>query len=173
MLNGIPVTNGVANISLDKTGNVVAFGSNMVKPDQISPAKPLLPKNIAIQSAAASLGIPHYDAVPVTLSYVLQPAPSGTDPNCKWAILTHQFQLRNENASKWVQAHIDVTKLTQGEVLHVVDFVTHASYRALEWQNHDPTWGDGIKVVTDPQDQEASPEGWHTRNGASYEDTQG
>ncbi|KAG8916816.1 hypothetical protein FRC01_002857 [Tulasnella sp. 417] len=162
-------TNGVANISLfNKSGKVVAFGSNMAKP-----AKPLLPKITAIQSAAAPLGITHCDAVPVTLSYVLQPAPSGTDPNRKWAVLTHQFQLRNENASKWVQAHVDATKLTQGKVLHVVDFVAHASYRALGWQTQDPTRGDGIKVITDPQDLEASPEGWHTINGTPYDDTQG
>ncbi|KAG8961045.1 hypothetical protein FRC00_013363, partial [Tulasnella sp. 408] len=81
MLNGIPVTNGVANISFDKTGKVIAFGSNMVKPDQISPATPSFPQSSAIQSAEQALGIAHYDAIPATLAYVMQPAPSGTDPN--------------------------------------------------------------------------------------------
>ncbi|KAG8910590.1 hypothetical protein FRC01_006247 [Tulasnella sp. 417] len=184
LFNGIPVTNGVANVSFDKDGKVAAFGSNMVKPgthgdhgarskarlttgafshaDQISPATPALPETVAIQSAVASLGIPYYDDIPVTLSYVLQPAPSGTDPNRKWAMLTHQFQLRNEDASKWVQAHVDATNPSQGEVIHVVDFVAHASYRALDWSKQDPTWGNGFTMIENPEDKIASPEGWHT-----------
>ncbi|KAG8926566.1 hypothetical protein FRC01_008680 [Tulasnella sp. 417] len=88
-------------------------------------------------------------------------------------MLTHQSQLRNENASKWVQPHVDATKLTQGKVLHVVDFVAHASYHALEWQNQDPTWGGEIKVITDPQGEEAPPDGWQNIKGTQYQDTQG
>ncbi|KAG8916760.1 hypothetical protein FRC01_002885 [Tulasnella sp. 417] len=173
MLNGIPVTNGVANISFDKTGKVVAFGSNMVKPDQISPATPSFPQSSAIQSAVKSLGIAHYDVIPVTLSYVLQPAPSGTDPNRKWAMLTHQFQLRNEDASKWVQAHVDATNPKQGQVIHTVNFVADAAYRALDWKNQDPTWGNGFEMITNPQDNSASPNGWHQIGKTGYKDTQG
>ncbi|KAG9045613.1 hypothetical protein FS837_005999 [Tulasnella sp. UAMH 9824] len=173
MLNGIPVTNGVANISLDREGKVIAFGSSMVKPDQISPATPSFPQSSAIQSAVKALGIDHYNAIPVTLSYVLQPAPSGTDPNRKWAMLTHQFQLRNKDASKWVQAHVDATDPKQGKVIHVVDFVTDAAYRALEWKNQDPTWGDGFTMIQDPALEAASPNGWHRIGGVEYKETQG
>ncbi|KIO20834.1 hypothetical protein M407DRAFT_29547 [Tulasnella calospora MUT 4182] len=172
MLNGIPVTNGVANISFDKTGKVVAFGSNMVKPDQISPATPAFPQSAAIQSAQKALGISHYDAVPVTLSYVLQPAPSGTDPNRKWATLTHQFQLRNADTSKWVQAHVDATNPKQGKVVHVVNFVADAAYNVVEWSQQDPTWS-GFKLLTDPQDTTASPNGWHVDTAGEHTDTRG
>ncbi|KAG8912748.1 hypothetical protein FRC01_004924 [Tulasnella sp. 417] len=171
--NGIPVMNGVANVSFDKNGKVVAFGSNMVKPDQISPATPALPQAMAIQSAIASLGIPYYDEVPATLSYVLLPAPSGTDPNRKWAMLTHQFQLRDLNSAKWVQAHVDATNLKHGDVVQVVDFVAHAAYNALEWSKQDPTQDGGFSLIKDPQDLKASPNGWHKDDKKSYSDTQG
>ncbi|KAG8961260.1 hypothetical protein FRC00_012832 [Tulasnella sp. 408] len=172
LLNGIPVTNGVANISFDKDGKVVAFGSNMVKPDQISPATPAFPQSSAIQSAEKALGIAHYDAIPATLAYVIQPAPSGTDPNRKWAMLTHQFQLRNADSSKWVQAYVDATNPKKGDVLHVVNFVADAAYNVVEWSQQDPTWS-GFKLLKDPQDPAASPNGWHTDSGGSHTDTRG
>ncbi|KAG8937226.1 hypothetical protein FRC00_006966 [Tulasnella sp. 408] len=178
MLNGIPVTNGVANISFDKDGKVVAFGSNMVKPDQISPPTPSFPQSSAIQSAVKALSIDHYAAIPVTLSYVLQPAPSGTDPNRKWAMLTHQFQLRNADSSKWVQAYVDATNPKKGEVVHVVDFVADASYHAIPLNKQDPTWAENgepnaFTMITDPQDMGASPKGWHATSSKSYTDTKG
>ncbi|KAG9045614.1 hypothetical protein FS837_006000 [Tulasnella sp. UAMH 9824] len=202
MLNGIPVTNGVANISFDKTGKVVAFGSNMVKPgtqnpvalaklltdtlgfgvfspaDQISPPTPAFPESSAIQSAQQALGIAHYDPIPATLAYVVQPAPSGTDPNRKWAMLTHQFQLRNADSSKWVEAYVDATNPKQGDVVQVVNFVADASYNALPWNKQDPTWADagasdGFTMITNPEDSVASPDGWHRIGDTSYTDTQG
>ncbi|KAG8937225.1 hypothetical protein FRC00_006965 [Tulasnella sp. 408] len=180
MLNGIPVTNGVANISFDKGGKVVAFGSNMIKPDQISPATPAFPQSSAIQSAEKALGIAHYDAIPATLAYVIQPAPSGTDPNRKWAMLTHQFQLRNADSSKWVQAYVDATNPKKGDVLHVVDFVAHGDqgghgkYRVVEWSQQDPTWS-GFTLVEGPQagPENPSPNGWHTDTAGSHTDTRG
>ncbi|KIO23277.1 hypothetical protein M407DRAFT_78274, partial [Tulasnella calospora MUT 4182] len=77
------------------------------------------------------------------------------------ATLTHQFQLRNADTSKWVQAHVDATNPRQGKVVHVVDFVADAAYRALPWDKQDPTVDGGFDMITDPQDTTASPKGWH------------
>ncbi|KAG8940108.1 hypothetical protein FRC04_005635 [Tulasnella sp. 424] len=157
LLHGISVTNGVANIAFDKTGQVVAFGSSMVNPVQISSATPALSQSAAIKAAESSLGLTRLDSVPVTLSYVLQP--DATDLGRKWAVLTHQFQLQNADVSKWVQAYVDATNAKTGEVVHVVDFVADAAYNVVEWSQQDPTWS-GFKVLENPEDKGASPGGW-------------
>ncbi|KAG8940110.1 hypothetical protein FRC04_005637 [Tulasnella sp. 424] len=168
--DGIPVTNGVANIAFDKTGKVVAFGSNIVNPTQISPSTPSLSQASAIKAAESSLGLTHLSTVPVTLSYVLQPDP--TDPSRQSALLTHQFQLQSPDKSKWVQAHVDATNAKTPKVVHVVDFVAHAAYKALEWSQQDPTWS-GFKMIENPDDKEASPNGWHQDSKGSYTYTRG
>ncbi|KAG8962186.1 hypothetical protein FRC05_005486 [Tulasnella sp. 425] len=169
-LNGIPVTNGVANIAFDKTGKVVAFGSSMVNPVQISSPTPILSQSDAIKAAESSLGLSHLDSVPVTLSYVLQP--DATDPSRKSALLTHQFQLRNAGVSKWVQAHVDATNSKTGKVVHVADFVADAAYNVVEWSQQDPTWS-GFKLLEDPQDTDASPNEWHTDTQGLHPETRG
>ncbi|KAG8940106.1 hypothetical protein FRC04_005633 [Tulasnella sp. 424] len=171
-LNGIPVSNAMTNIAFDKTGKVVAFGSNMVNPTQISSPTPSLSQSSAIKAAESSLSLTRLDSVPVTLSYVLQPDP--TDPSRKWALLTHQFQLRNAEVSRWVQAHIDATNAKTGNVVHVVDFVADAAYRVLPWKNQDPTEvNNQLVLVTNPQDSAASPKGWHTVGNFEYTETRG
>ncbi|KAG8940105.1 hypothetical protein FRC04_005632 [Tulasnella sp. 424] len=170
-LNGIPVTNGVANVAFDKTGKVVAFSSNIVNPTQISPSTPSLSQSSAIKAAQSSLGLMRLSTVPVTLSYVLQL--DATNPSRQSALLTHQFQLQSLDKSKWVQAHVDATNAKTPKVVHVVDFVAHATYKALEWSKQDPTWDGGFTMIKDPQDTSASPKGWHTDSKGTYPYTMG
>ncbi|KIO20838.1 hypothetical protein M407DRAFT_29550 [Tulasnella calospora MUT 4182] len=171
--NGIPVTNGIANISFDKTGKVIAFGSNMIRRDQISSPKPPFPQSSAIQSAEQALGIPHCDAVPITLWSGFHIIPSGTDPNRKWTTLTHQFQLSSMDASKWVQPYVDATNLKQRNVVQVVDFVADAEYRALELSRQDDTRDGGFTSIRNLQNLTTSPNGWHQDSDGKYTDTQG
>ncbi|KAG8978845.1 hypothetical protein FRB90_008299, partial [Tulasnella sp. 427] len=165
LLNGIPVTNGVANISFDKSGKVIAFGSSMIKPDQISPAKPVLPQSAATKFGEITLQLTVLPEITPTLSYVIRPSGSKHQ-----ALLTWQFQLRNAGVTKWVQAHVDASSL-KPTVVHVVDFVAHAAYRVVEWSKQDPT--QGFTLEQDPADKVASPNGWHVDSSGEHAETRG
>ncbi|KIO23272.1 hypothetical protein M407DRAFT_27263 [Tulasnella calospora MUT 4182] len=163
--NGIPVTNGIANISFDKTGKVITFGSNMVRPAALP--------SILRHPISRALGIPHYDAVPITLWSGFHIIPPGTDPNRKWTTLTHQFQLSSMDASKWVQPYVDATNLKQRNVVQVVDFVADAAYRALELSRQDDTRDGGFTSIRNLQNLTTSSNGWHKDSDGKYTDTQG
>ncbi|TCD64506.1 hypothetical protein EIP91_004002, partial [Steccherinum ochraceum] len=72
------------------------------------------------------------------------------------AALSHVIQVRNETASTWYEAFVDAHS---GEVISVVDFVAHATYRVLPIHKQVPT--DGFETLVDPADPLASPEGWN------------
>lgn len=100
-----------------------------------------------------------YNGWPVKQQYVFQE----TDH----AAYAYVVQVRNDKS--WFNAYIDAAT---GNVVNVVDFVAHASYRVVPYNQQDPTWS-GFKLIKDPQDLSASPNGWHKDNKGSYTDTKG
>ncbi|KAG9017039.1 hypothetical protein FRB90_002017 [Tulasnella sp. 427] len=75
----------------------------------------------------------------------------------KPAPLTYQLRLRNDDASKGVQVHVDPATL-KGAVVHVVDFVSDAAYRVVEWTQQDPMW-QGFTLQQNPADAAVFPNG--------------
>jgi extracellular elastinolytic metalloproteinase len=157
-INGIQVTNAVANVALSKQNKVVAFGSNFVTPKEVAPAHPTLSEAEAIAIAENILGAKHVD-VPVSIEYFAQEDNS--------AALTYVVQVRNEK--HWYKASIDAHS---GKVLNVVDFVAEAAYRVVPLTSQDLTEV-GFSLVTDPFDKIASPNGWHQVGTTVYKETRG
>jgi extracellular elastinolytic metalloproteinase len=157
-INGIQVTNAVANVALSKQQKVVAFGSNFVTPKKVAPAHPTLSEAEAIAIAENNLGAKHVD-VPVSIEYFAQEDNS--------VALTYVVQVDNEK--HWYQASIDAHS---GKVLNVVDFVAEAAYRVVPLTSQDLTEV-GFSLVTDPFDKIASPNGWHQVGTTVYNETRG
>ncbi|KAH9930441.1 Fungalysin metallopeptidase-domain-containing protein [Epithele typhae] len=159
-LAGIPFANAVANVAFNKEGKVVAFGSSFVStPSSFAKisTEPSVPAADAISSAEDALsGAFNAEEFP--------------EPTLEWfakddgsIVLTHVFQVRNEEAGTWYEAFVDAHS---GDLVSVTDFVAKASYRVLPITKEVLT--EGLELVTDPQDTSASPNGWHTGT-----DTQG
>ncbi|KAG8831426.1 hypothetical protein FRC17_003162, partial [Serendipita sp. 399] len=165
VVNGIPVANAVANVALNKNDDVVAFGANFHgengarAPASIAPATPAITKEAAITSAERRLRGAHNGKVP-TLEYYVQPSGDLT--------LTWVVEVQTRDGNHWFEAFVDASN---GNVVASNDFVSSASYLAVDPQVQDVT--KGYLVATNPADTAASPNGWHTVGGTTTTDTSG
>ncbi|KAG8905775.1 hypothetical protein FRB99_008254 [Tulasnella sp. 403] len=158
-LNGVAVANSVANVVFGKNGKIVAYGSSLQKPKQVSADSPKLKETDAIAAAEKHLG-GKYNNWPVKKEYIFQDTDHAT--------LAYVVQVQNDKS--WFEAFVDANT---GKVVNVINFVSEASYRVLPWNQQDPTWPTGFQVVKDPADKSASPNGWHQDQNGKYTTTQG
>ncbi|KAI0765479.1 Fungalysin metallopeptidase-domain-containing protein [Fomes fomentarius] len=152
-VNGVPVANAVANVAFNKNNKVSAFGSSFVKSTKAAAAEPSISSDEAIATAESKLN-GKYDAENFPepqLEYFAKDDDS--------LVLTHSFQVRNEEAGTWYEAFVDA---------HTGDIV---SYRVLPIWKEIPT--EGFQTLTDPQDTTASPQGWHSDGTTSTTTTAG
>ena len=117
-LNGVPVANAVANVAFNKANKVAAFGSSFVKASKVAASTPSVSVEDAIAAAEKQLsGTYDADNFPEPqLEYFAKDDDS--------AVLTHSFQVRNEEAGTWFEAFVDAHT---GELVSVTDFVAKAS----------------------------------------------
>ncbi|KAG8952448.1 hypothetical protein FRC04_004508 [Tulasnella sp. 424] len=125
---------------------------------KVASSDPKLSETEAISTVETHLGAKH-NGFPIKTEYVFQ----DTDHTA----LAYIVQVRNDKS--WLEAFVDADS---GKVVNVIDFVAHASYRAVPWTSQDPTCV-GFKVFTDPADKTASPNRWHQDSAGSYNFTRG
>ncbi len=104
------------------------------------------------------------DPIPADLQYV--PDPDGG------VVLAWDYVLRTPDGEHWYDVSADAST---GKLLEASDWVDHASYNVFVRPTESPSDG-SRSIVTDPQDPNASPYGWHDTNGspgAEYTDTRG
>ncbi|KAG9104086.1 hypothetical protein FRC06_005569 [Ceratobasidium sp. 370] len=159
IINGVPIANAVANVAM-KGDKIVSYGASFINPRTVAPAIPTLTAVQAIAKAEQALGGKHNDW-PTELKYF------ATDSD--HVALAHVIQIQNMHSGEWKQAYVDANN---GELVNVVDFVADASYRVIPLQNQDLR-EDGFKVVNDPQDPNASPDGWHKSKKVETTETVG
>ena len=146
--NGIPVVNARANVAVSKSNRVVSTASNHREPSSISATVPALTADEAFAAAEKHLGGKRVNR-PAELKYYLNDTHA--------AILVHVVQIQTFDGQHWYQAYVDTTT---GDVVGLVDFVSHAVYNAISISKKDPT--QGLQLLRDPQDLNASPKGWHS-----------
>ncbi|CAE6472559.1 unnamed protein product [Rhizoctonia solani] len=145
-INNITIANAVANVAL-KDNKVVSFGASFVKPKSIAAATPRLTKEQAIIRAETAIG-GKYNNLPTSLEYFAK--------DSDHVVLTHVVQVRNNETDEWYEAFVDADS---GELVNVISFMAHASYRVIPFALQNPT--DGFQTLVDPQDSVSSPDGWH------------
>ncbi|KAI0797286.1 Fungalysin metallopeptidase-domain-containing protein [Irpex lacteus] len=158
-IDGVPVANAVANVAFNHAGKVVAFGSSFVKPSSVPSSKPTLTLEEAIVKAESALG-GKYNEWPATLEFIAKEDGS--------VALTHVVQIQNDETGAWVEAFIDAHS---GELVHITDFVTKASFFVLPITKETPP--EGLQLLTNPEDLTASPDGWNNDGTTSTTDTSG
>ncbi|KAK7464357.1 hypothetical protein VKT23_006524 [Stygiomarasmius scandens] len=154
----IPFANAVANVAI-KSNKVVSLGNSFVKPSNIASSTPSVSLEDAIATAEQALS-GTFNEHPATLEYLVKD--DGT------AVLTHVFQIQNEDTATWFEAFVDAHT---GELVSVTDFVSKASYRVLPITKE--TLTQGFETLTDPQNLDSSPQGWHSTGTTTTTDTSG
>ncbi|KAI9439559.1 Fungalysin metallopeptidase-domain-containing protein [Lactarius indigo] len=169
-IDGITVANAVANVGFNKHGKVSSFSSSFVEHSGSADTKPSVSLDDAIATAEKTLYGTH-NGHPPRLEFVVKP--------CGFAALTHVIQIHNKTAGTWYEAFVDAHNNT---VVSVTDFVAQASYRVVPIPAKDPDT-EGFLDVMDPEDLDASPNGWHEEfltvinategnNAIAYKDTE-
>ncbi|KDQ15334.1 hypothetical protein BOTBODRAFT_131082 [Botryobasidium botryosum FD-172 SS1] len=156
-INGIDVTNAVANVALNKNDKVIAYGSSFVKPKSIASSKPTISKTDAIAKAEATFSA-KYNNWKIATEYFVR-----DDGHLS---LTYIVQVQNDD--HWWEVSVDAAN---GDIVNAVDFVAEASYKVIAFDKQDPT--EGFTVETDPADKIASPGGWHVAGSNTYTTTRG
>ncbi|PPR05526.1 hypothetical protein CVT24_003269 [Panaeolus cyanescens] len=157
--DGIPFANAVANVAFNKDNKVVSFGSSFINPKSIASSTPTVAVSAAISTAEKALGGTFNDHTP-TLEFFAKPDNT--------VVLTHVVQLQNESTGSFFEAFVDAHS---GELVSVTDFVARATYLVLPIQKEILT--EGFETLTNPQDPNSSPDGWHSTGTTTSTTTSG
>ncbi|KDR73072.1 hypothetical protein GALMADRAFT_228748 [Galerina marginata CBS 339.88] len=157
--SGLKITNAVANIAW-RGDHVVAFGCSFKKMRSKANKNPTLSVESVKSTAESALNGTHNDH-PTSLEYFV--LPSGD------LALAHVIQIQNKEADTRYDAFVDAHS---GQLLSAIDYVWNGTYKVLPipGQAEPPS---GFQKVTDPQDDIASPLGWHTVGTTSTTSTEG
>ncbi|KAI0641704.1 Fungalysin metallopeptidase-domain-containing protein [Trametes meyenii] len=154
-INGVPVANAVANVAFNSAKKVVSFGSSFVKPTSVPSTTPSVSLESAIAKAESALS-GKFNGHPTTPTLEFVAKKDGS------LALTHVIQIQNDESGTWFEAFVDAHS---GELVQLTDFVSKASYRVLPITKQTPP--EGFEVLINPQNFAASPNGWHSIDGAT------
>ncbi|KAL0571885.1 hypothetical protein V5O48_010075 [Marasmius crinis-equi] len=157
--DGIPFANAVANVVV-KNSKLVSVGSSFVDSVNIASSQPTFDVNEAIKVAEDLLDGSHNSDVEPALEYLARPDGS--------VVLTHVIQIKNDEAHTWYEAFVDAH---EGKLLSINDFTAHASYNAIPIDRFSVL--EGYELLTNPEDQLASPLGWHNDGSGETNTTAG
>ncbi len=195
VVNGIPVINANLNINISQQGEVINVGSTILPGVSATTPAPVpqltavealnsivsefdwtyegTPTQLSVNQSSTTLetkissaGISNKAEIPAALRYV--PGPNG-NLNLVWLL-----NIQTTDDQSWYDASVSAA---DGRVLNMADWVSNASYHALEIPFESPG-EQPTAVILDPQlrGTTASPFGWHDTNGAAgaeFTDTRG
>lgn len=184
-IEGLPVVNGVANVNIDKNGEVIDVHSRMasVGLQGLPRSEPAIGALDAINVYASSRGI-DVKVQPQLIQRSSSQAMlfSGGDlarreipTNLAWYAapdglrLVWEISVEEREGSDWMHAFIDAHK---GEVVEAINWTHEASYTVFAEPLESPAEGTA-SLVSDPADPLASPLGWHDDGSSSFTDTRG
>ncbi|KAL1918893.1 uncharacterized protein VTP21DRAFT_2274 [Calcarisporiella thermophila] len=189
LIDGLEVVNGDMNINVDKKGNVISFGNsfynekdskglknkgeNEVKKNPqrnalLTPEKALLtlydhlglkvePKDV---NKKGSLKKGKDSTILLNAPYSVAPIPVKPGLIQSNGGLERVWEIIPELEDNWIQAHVSAET---GQVKAIIDWVADASYNVIPLGDNDPETGER-RLVKDPHDNIASPQGWHELN---------
>lgn len=184
-VDGLPVALGLANANLDRDGKVLSLHSRMSTSVQ--------ERTASRQPALTALDALKRYAEERRLDFSVPPQPvarhsdeslvfsggsmADAEIPAQLAWLEHDNRLHlvwdlavdERGRPDWLNAFIDAHS---GDVLLAVNWTQDAAYRVFPEPLEHPGEGPD-QVVTDPDDAEASPLGWHDDGTSSYTDTRG
>ena len=113
-VNGVPVANAVANVAFNKDNKVAAFGSSFVKAYKVAAATPSVTVEDAIAVAEKQLnGTFKAEEFPEPqLEYFAKDDGS--------LVLTHSFQVANDETGSWYEAFVDVQRPELDDVVEAI-----------------------------------------------------
>lgn len=150
IVNGIPVANMAAHASLNAQGKVVAFSSNFASAQNVADPHPSVSVDDAVTEASKFLSGRRTSAQP-SLRYL---ALENGD-----LALSHVVRLTLDDNGHLVDAYVNAHSR---EVQAVTDYTVNLAMRVVPLERQDPS--KGLELITDPEDREASPDGWVTRS---------
>ncbi|KAI9220573.1 Fungalysin metallopeptidase-domain-containing protein [Blastocladiella britannica] len=207
VINGLDVANANINVNVDSHGRVISYGDaffrgarpaappTTVAPGQVhtTAATKVSPQS-GFEKLAAAVGL-SLDGKKIDVQPAVSVQSVGKPTQKKWTIktdaalsdvpvkyayiqngdslkLVYNYAVELDNA--WYNAHVDATT---GEVQHIADWVSDATYSAIPVGQLNPNDG-GFKTVNAQIggviDKTASPLGWHAQSTTkSFTDTRG
>jgi hypothetical protein len=184
-IDGLPVALGLVNLNIGDDGRVWSLNSRFTTQadSRKSDRRPTLSASDAVARYATRRGLPFDERVevrssvdderlvfsggamsdsdiPVHLSWI----ESGGELRLAWEMVVDE-RGRPDWFQTWIDAH-------SGEVLRAVNWTQEASYRVFAAPLEHPGEGPDTLVI-DPEDAEASPDGWHRVGATDYTDTRG
>ncbi|KAJ3517106.1 hypothetical protein NLJ89_g723 [Agrocybe chaxingu] len=159
--NGTYFSNAVGNVAL-KGNKVVSYGASFVNlvSAKVPSATPKITLNDVLPKIQSDLNATKPEGSEPTLEYFVQSNGS--------VVLAYVVQLRNPLTGATFEVFVDAIS---GVVLSITDFVAHASYTVVPIDK--ASVADGLQTVTNPQDTQASPVGWHTTDNKVTNTTAG
>lgn len=188
-LNGMPVSNAVANINLSDDGHIYSLHQAFKQQIPKASSAATLDATAALQALARHFGISFQarlstqnllqqryefagdalsqDRIPVAAQYYYDVSQPNSVPKLAWEAV-----IRPHHSSDWWQCWIDAET---GALLNKVNWTQEASYHVYPEPLESPLDGDP-QLINDAADAIASPFGWHDTDGspgAEFTDTRG
>lgn len=184
-VDGLPVALALANANISRDGEVLSLHSRMSS-DAATRTAARTPTLSAIQAIESYARVRRLDrsVAPVPVLRVsdehLSFSPGSIAQEeipAKLSWLEHKDRLhlvwdivvREQPGPDWFNAFIDAHS---GEILLAVNWTQHASYRVFPDPLESPAQGPD-QLIVNPEDPQASPNGWHDDGNTQFTDTRG